>query len=70
MVTKTCLPSNICDSSEGSDSSDSSNSSESSESSDSSDQKNFFKNFFHKTKTFFHQKLKNSNCEKLKQIKM
>ena len=48
MVTKTYLPSNLCDSSnisdngDNSDSCDSSDSSDSSHSSDSSDQKNFF----------------------------
>ena len=73
MVTKTYLPSFICDSSDGSDSSDSSDSSDNSDISDSSDQKTFTtKNFFHiKTifsqffflhlKTFFHKK--KSNCD-------
>ena len=49
MVTKTYLPSNLCDSNDGSDSSDSCDRSESSDSrdrSDSSDIKKFDHNFF------------------------
>ena len=62
METKTYLPSNLCNSSDGSDSSDSSDgsdscdSSDSSDSSDGSDQKTFFNNkpfFSHKKKLFF-----------------
>ena len=49
MVTKTYLPSNLCDSSDNSDSSDSCDSSDSSDSIDSSDQKNFF---FSQKKTY------------------
>ena len=56
MVTKTYIPSNLCDSSDSSDSndrSDSSDSTDSSDSSDSSDRK--------KEKTIFHKK-KISHC--------
>ena len=77
MVTKTYLPSYLCDSSDSSDSSDTcdssdsrdssdgSDSSDSSDSKDSSDQKTVF---FTKTKTFFYntknsqKKLNKSNC--------
>ena len=50
MVTKTYLPSYLCDSSDVSDRSDSSDSSDSSNSGDSSDHKTLF------TKTIFHKK--------------
>ena len=60
MVTKTCLPSNLCDNSDSSDSiesCDSSDSSDSSDSCDSSDQTNcVIKKFF--TKNFFSSKKK------------
>ena len=62
MVTKTYLPSNLCDSSDSSDSYDSSESSDKSDNSDSRDstdrsnQKTFSqKTFFSSTKTLFFQ---------------
>ena len=59
LVTKTYIPSNLCDSSDSNDSSDScysSDSSDSSDNSDSNDQKISPNNFFHNKKTFFSSK--------------
>ena len=67
MVTKTYLPSNLCDSSDSSYSSDSSDSCDRSDSSDSSD--NIFVCLFsHKQK--FSNKFKNSNCDETQKLKL
>ena len=68
MVTKTYLPSNLCDSDSSdsydrSDSCDSSDSSDSSDSNDSSGQKTFFF-FCFSTKKIFYQKI-NFDCDKI-----
>ena len=65
MVTKTFLPSKLCDSSDSSDSCDSSDSSDSSNSSDSSDQKKLFHKQIsaNNSTTDNMMKLKNSNCD-------
>ena len=86
MVTKTFLPSNLCDiseSSESSENSDSCDNSDISDSSDSSDQnkskKTFFKFIFTlfppkkispKTQTQIVMKLKNSNCDQIQKLKL
>ena len=64
MVTKTYLPSFLCDSSDGSDSSDTSDRSDSCDSKDSSDHKKFLspKNFCDQ-KTLVTKKLKKYKCQ-------
>ena len=63
MVTKTYLPSNLCDGSDSSDTCDSSDSSDSSGSGDSSDRKkrNFFSIFFFIY--FFYKKISQKNSK-------
>ena len=80
-VTKTYLPSNLCDSSDGSDSSDRrdrsniSDSSDRRDSSDSrdrndiSDKKDFFK-FYSNSKSPIVMKLKNSNYDEAQKLKV
>ena len=80
MVTKTCLPSNLCDNSDSSDSiesCDSSDSSDSSDSCDSSDQTNFVrKKFFTKNFFFLQKKIpenlfkKKLNCDETQKFKV
>ena len=74
MVTKTNLPSNICDGIDSSNSRESSDRTDSSDSSDSSDpKKTYFSQlilyiFFLQKK--FQQKLNNSNCDKTQRLKL